>query len=92
MGIRHGKAAMRAALMLALLRPEPTVADAPSPAYHAAWKRTLPMRRSRRQDRTRRAIGTIRMYPMPPALIVRHTPEMQEEVRAVLDLLRAAGR
>ena len=60
----------------------------PSPEYRAALRRTAELRKQRRQDRTARPPGVIVAYPLPPALIIRHTPEVHDEVRGLLDLLR----
>ena len=91
MGTRRGTAAILAALVLAVVAPDVAVAGEPSPEYQAAIRRTVELRRSRRQAQSRRPIGTIQMYPMPPALIIRHTSETHDEVRALLDMLRSAG-
>jgi hypothetical protein len=57
---------------------------------------TLEKRRHRRARRRQgqglddapRPIGTIIPWPMPPALIIRHTPEVHGEVGSLLDVLR----
>lgn len=79
------------ALTLALiLGPLSSTAPAgePSPAYRAALKRTAELRKQRRRDRTARAPRLIVPYPFPPALIIRQTPDIHDEVGALLDLLR----
>jgi hypothetical protein len=65
-------------------------ADEPSPEYQAAVRRTLELRRERRQARAARPapVGVIVPYPMPPALIIRHTRETHDEIGALLWLLR----
>ncbi|MFO0950318.1 MAG: hypothetical protein U0835_04050 [Isosphaeraceae bacterium] len=64
----------------------------PSPAYQAELRRTLELRRQRRRVEPRPPIGVIQTYPMPPALIIRHTRETHDEIGAFLDLLRYGGR
>jgi hypothetical protein len=63
-------------------------ADEPSPEFRAGLRRTAELRKQRRRDRTARPVGVIVPYPFPPALIIRHKPEVHHEVRSLLDLLR----
>jgi hypothetical protein len=80
------------AALVVLGEPTPgrTRADEPSPQYKAALRRTLELRRERRQARvaTPAPVGVIVPYPMPPALIIRQTRENHEEIGALLWLLR----
>ena len=91
MKARRCKTALLGVLMMTMAAPVGAIGDEPSAEYQAAIRRTVELRRARRQAQTRRPVGTIQMYPMPPALIIRHTPETHDEVRALLDMLRAAG-
>lgn len=34
------------------------------------------------------AVGAIVPWPMPPALIIRHTPQVHDEIESLLGLLR----
>jgi hypothetical protein len=63
-------------------------AGEPSPAYRAALRRTVELRKQRRRDLPDQRAGVIEPYPLPPALIIRHTAETHGEIRALLDLLR----
>jgi hypothetical protein len=66
----------------------------PSAAYQESLRRTVEKRRARRarraqgQAEARAAIGAIVPWPMPPALIIRHTPDVHAEVGSFLDGLR----
>jgi hypothetical protein len=66
----------------------------PSAAYQESLRRTVEKRRERRARRAqgqadaRAAIGAIVPWPMPPALIIRHTPDVHAEVGSLLDGLR----
>lgn len=62
----------------------------PSPRFRAELKRTLEMRKQRRQApaASPQSIGAIVPYPMPPALIIRHTREVHDDIGAFLDALR----
>jgi hypothetical protein len=63
-------------------------ADEPSPEFRAGLRRTVELRKLRRRDRTAKPVGAIVPYPLPPALIIRHTPEVHDGVRGLLELLR----
>jgi hypothetical protein len=64
-----------------------------SEAYRESLRRTV---EKRRELRARRRMGSedsvppgaIVPWPMPPALIIRHTPEVHGEVGSFLDILR----
>jgi hypothetical protein len=67
----------------------------PSQAYRDAIRKTLEKRRQRRARRAQgpglndtRPIGAIVPWPMPPALIIRHTPEVHGELDSLLGGLR----
>jgi hypothetical protein len=68
----------------------------PSAAYQESLRLTLEKRRQRRARRQQaqglddapRPIGAIVPWLMPPALIIRHTPEVHGEVGSFLDGLR----
>jgi hypothetical protein len=67
----------------------------PSPARREALRQTLEKRRQRRARRAlgqglddSRPVGAIVPWPMPPALIIRHTPPVHGEVGGLLELLR----
>jgi hypothetical protein len=65
-----------------------------SAEYEESVRQTVERRRQRRSRRAqgqaaaRAAIGAIVPWPMPPALIIRHTPEVHGEVSALLHGLR----
>jgi hypothetical protein len=67
-----------------------------SEAYRDSLRKTLEQRRQRRArltriqglDDTPRPIGAIVPWPMPPALIIRHTAEVHGEVDSLLGQLR----
>jgi len=63
-------------------------AGEPSPQYRAELKRTIELRKQRRRGMSVQPIGVIVSYPMPPALIIRHTPEVHDEINDLLWLLR----
>jgi hypothetical protein len=63
----------------------------PSPEYRASLRRTLELRKQRRRAPVARPPGVIVPYPLPPSLIIRHRPEVHDEVEALLDLLRRSG-
>ncbi len=68
-------------------------AKGPSPEYRAGLRRTAELRKQRRQARDARPpVGAIVPYPMPPALIIRHTPGAHDDVQGLLDLLRRSPR
>ncbi len=65
----------------------------PGADYQASIRRTVERRRARKARRGAsnagaRPPGAITPWLMPPALIIRHTPETHDEVAAFLDLLR----
>ncbi len=62
-------------------------ADEPSPQRQAALRHAAELRRQRREA-NRRPIGSIEPWPMPPALIIRQTPAVHDEIRDLLALLR----
>ena len=59
-----------------------------SAAYRADLRRTAELRRQRRAPRPARPVGTIVAWPLPPALIIRQTPEVHDEIRGLLRALR----
>jgi len=66
----------------------------PSAEYNESIRRTVEKRRQRRAVRrqglndSRGAVGAIVPWPMPPALIIRHTSEVHDEVGVFLFGLR----
>ncbi len=67
----------------------------PSAEYQAEIRKTVERRRQRRARRAQaqgpddsRPVGAIVPWPMPPALIIRQTPQMHDEVGSLLDKLR----
>jgi hypothetical protein len=78
--------------LLAELSPPVALSAEPSPEYKASLRRTLELRKQRRQARGAAAsltpVGVIVPYPMPPSLIIRHTREVHDEIGAFLELLR----
>lgn len=71
----------------------------PSGAYQASIRKTLEKRRERRARRAQAQgfadkppTGAIVPWPMPPALIIRHTPEVHGEVDSLLGQLRRSGK
>jgi hypothetical protein len=68
----------------------------PSGAYRESIRRTVERRRERRARRGQPSdqaaaaapVGAIVPWPMPPALIIRHTAGVHGEVDALLGLLR----
>jgi hypothetical protein len=65
----------------------------PSQAYRESIRRTVEIRRQRRANRGHgmgetRPIGGIVPWPIPPALIIRHTPQVHDEIDSLLGLLR----
>jgi hypothetical protein len=81
------RAAIAASLALGEIHSTVSAVE-PSPEYRAGLKRTAALRKQRRRDATAQPVGVIVPYPFPPALIIRHTPEVHDEVRGLLDLLR----
>ncbi len=65
-----------------------TQADEPSAEYRAVLRRTIELRKGRRQNRAAAPVGKIVPYPMPPSLIIRHTREVHGEIDNLLGLLR----
>jgi hypothetical protein len=68
--------------------PLPCGAGEPSPEYKAALRKTLEKRKERRQGRPAQVPGLIVPWPMPPALVIRQTPEVHDQIDAFLWLLR----
>ncbi len=65
----------------------------PSEAYRESIRRTVEKRRQRRAQRGQvmgdpRPVGAIVPWPMPPALIIRQTPQVHDEIESLLGLLR----
>jgi hypothetical protein len=64
----------------------------PTAAYRESIRRTVEKRRARRARRGQQERGTppgaIVPWPMPPALIIRQTPEVHDEIGAFLSALR----
>jgi hypothetical protein len=63
----------------------------PSEAYRESIRRTVERRRERRAGRgsgDSRPVGGIVPWPMPPALVIRHTPQVHDEIDSFLRLLR----
>lgn len=90
--------ASRRCLLLALAAlafPSPAGAWAgePSPEFRANLKRTLELRKQRRGAAAAQPqpVGAIVPYPFPPALIIRQTPEVHDEIGAFLDMLRRSS-
>ena len=92
MGPRRRGALARAALAVVLLGPAIVPPPAPagefSAAYRADLRRTAELRRQRRASRVPAPVGTIVPWPLPPALIIRQTPGVHDEVRGLLRALR----
>ena len=70
----------------------------PSEAHKESLRKTLAKRRQRRAQRAQASglddaqpIGAIVPWPMPPALIIRQTPEVHREVNSLLGQLRRSG-
>jgi len=69
-------------------------ASEPSAAYQESLRQTVERRRQRRARRQQNAgdsaaaVGAIVPWPMPPALIIRHTPEVHGQVDSFLFGLR----
>ena len=72
----------------------PGGASEPSAAYQESVRQTVERRRQRRARRQQNAgdsagaVGAIVPWPMPPALIIRHTPEVHGQVDSFLYGLR----
>jgi hypothetical protein len=81
------RAAIAAALALEGMHSAAPAAE-PSPEFRAGLRRTAELRNRRRSDRTARPVGAIVPYPFPPALIIRHTPQVHDDVRRLLESLR----
>jgi hypothetical protein len=82
-----------ALVALASLIPDAACAAEPSPEFQANLKRTLALRKQRRRAAAAEAqpVGAIVPYPFPPALIIRHRPEVHDEIGAFLDALRRSS-
>ena len=59
-----------------------------SPAFKASIRHTIEVRNRRRRERANRPPGKMDGWPMPPALVIRQTPEAHDEIRDFLRLLR----
>ena len=62
-----------------------------SEAFKASIRHTIEVRNRRRRERAATPVGQMVPYPMPPALIIRHTPEVHDEVTDLLRLLRGGA-
>ncbi len=65
----------------------------PSKEYQESIRKTVEQRRRRRARRGQgsddlRPVGAIVPWPMPPALIIRQTPQVHDEAGSLLDQLR----
>src|SRR3954452_15933365 len=86
---------VRITLLLALVFPFASPAASygqnrgPSPAFQAELRKTLEQRRARRTRTGVRPPNAIVPWLMPPALIIRATPEVHDEVQTLLDTLRS---
>jgi hypothetical protein len=67
----------------------------PSAAYRESIRRAAENRRQRRARRRQQpgqgiagAVGAIVPWPMPPALVIRQTPDVHDEIGAFLSALR----
>jgi hypothetical protein len=79
-------------------RPDANAAAArprnePSESHRESLRRTIELRRQRRSQRGQTIsdpgpVGGIVAWPMPPALVIRHTPRVHDEIGSFLDLLR----
>ncbi len=72
---------------------QPQPRNEPSQANRESIRRTVEKRRQRRASRGQgmddsRAIGAIVPWIMPPVLIIRHTPQVHDEIDSLLGLLR----
>jgi hypothetical protein len=89
-----GKAAKRDGSSSGRLAKPPAGRGEPSAAYQESVRQTVERRRERRARRQQNAgnsalaPGAIVPWPMPPALIVRHTREVHGEVDSLLYGLR----
>lgn len=81
------------ALATMLLAPEVARGAEPSPEFQANLKRTLELRKQRRRAAAAEVqpVGVIVPYPFPPALIIRHRPEVHNEIEAFLGALRGSS-
>jgi hypothetical protein len=70
------------------LGSRPARAQEWSAEYRESLRRTIERRKERSRLVGSRGVGSIVPYPMPPALIIRQTPETHDEIRALLFLLR----
>lgn len=88
-GSERGAAIRAFAFLLGLWTGSvPALGGEPSEEYRAGLKRTLELRQRRRGNVRRQPVGAIFPYPMPPSLIIRHTPEVHDEIRDLLNVLR----
>lgn len=77
-----------ACLLATSWEARPVWGGEPSEAYRAGLRRTIELRRQRRNNVRRQPVGTMVPYPMPPSLIIRQTPEVHDEIHDLLNLLR----
>lgn len=77
-----------ASLTVAEVTSTAAYAEEPSAEYRAVLRRTLELRRGRREIRATAPVGKIVPYPMPPSLIIRHTREVHGDIESLLGLLR----
>ena len=82
--------ALTMATALASAFPGPTAnGDEPSPQRQAELRQLVEKRKRRRAARGgATAVGTVVPHPMPPSLIIRHTPQVHGEVEDLLRMLR----
>ncbi len=72
---------------------QPQPRNEPSQAYRESIRRTVEKRRQRRASRGQgtddsRPVGAIVPWIMPPVLIIRHTPQVHDEIDSLLGFLR----
>jgi hypothetical protein len=81
--------AFLAALLMSCPRPCLAQKGGPSPAFKAELQKTLEKRRQRRARLgASPAPNSILPWLMPPALIIRATPDVHDEVQSLFWLLR----
>jgi hypothetical protein len=86
--VRRLGPALAVVLLTSATDPPPASAGEFSAAYQASLRRTVELRRQRRLDRAEPPVGTIVPWPAPPTLIIRQTPEVHDEIRGLLRVLR----
>jgi hypothetical protein len=79
-----------ALVILSLVGPNAARVNAaePSPRFRDELRRTVEKRKERRRAQASQPVGTIVPYPFPPALVIRHTREVHDEIGSLLDALR----